>query len=156
MNAKPGAEGVLAIAGPVELGATPARISLTPTAGAGGNLASQLAALGPGRHLYLVLRDLRATEQPGVLYHLYLDLPPLPLGGTPAEDDPRHVGSLNFYNATPVSNPGFFQSYDISDAMRGLARRKMLSDATTVTILPFGTPAEGARPVIGWIELAVQ
>jgi hypothetical protein len=32
----------------------------------------------------------------------------------------------------------------------------MLGDPTTLTILPFGTPVEGARPVIGRIELAVQ
>jgi hypothetical protein len=141
-------------AGPVELGAAPVRVTLTPTA-AGKTLASLLAALGPDRHVSLVLRDLRTGEPPNVLYHLDLDLPP---GAQPGKDESRHVGVLNFYAVVPgaPANSAFVQSYDLTSALRALRARGALSDRPTVTFYPVGTPAAGAKAVIGRIELVVQ
>lgn len=144
-----------AAAGPVELGATPVRVPLVPTA-KGKPLASLVNALSPGQHLYLVLRSLRVGEQPGVLYHLDLGLP---AGATPGKDESLHVGVLNFYNAsmpgTP-DNPTIFQSYDVTAAARALQKRGMLSDGFAVTIYPVGSPAAGSKASIGRVELAVQ
>lgn len=144
--------------GPIALGAGPVRISL---AGAGTterkSLASSLDKLEPGRRIYLVLRNLSTTEQPGVLYHVYFDLPD---GAKPGKNDPRYAGSLNFFD---VANPGVprsdgasFRSYDITDIARSLKARHLLSEQPTVTISPAGTPAVEAKPMIGEVELVEQ
>jgi tyrosinase len=147
---------VIATAGPIDLENAPQRVSFT--ASAAKTLASYLETDQP---IYLVLHDLRATEQPGVLYHLYLDLPP---GAVPEQDDPRYIGTFNFYDAIPIdagdsdgkkpppASSGFF-SYDISGTARTLRGRGMLSERTTVTIRAGGTPTPGAKPVIGRMEL---
>ncbi|HEY4593846.1 MAG TPA: hypothetical protein VIJ61_15625, partial [Thermoanaerobaculia bacterium] len=73
---------VIAFLGPVKLQRPPVRV---PLQGAEGTpLSAVLDTLGR-RRLYLVLRDLRTDEPPGVLYDLYLDLP---AGGRPRENDP--------------------------------------------------------------------
>jgi hypothetical protein len=151
---------VIATAGPIELETVPQRVSLAASLG---------KALETDQPVYLVLHELRATEQPGVLYHLYLDLPP---GATPEQDDPRYIGTFNFYDAIPIdagdsdsdsdsdgdgkkpppASSGFF-SYDISGTARTLRGRGMLSERTTVTIRAGGTPTPGAKPVIGRMEL---
>lgn len=147
---------VIASLGPVKLQRTPVRVSLQGAEGP--SLAALLDTLGRGRRLYLVLRDLRTDEQPGVLYDVYLDLP---AGGQPRENDPHYVGSFNFYNAAGTAE-GFspsgarFQSFDISEVARALRARGKLSDRTTLTVFAGGTPADTARPVIGRIELVVQ
>jgi len=146
---------VIATAGPIELETVPQRVSLTASPGKG---------LETDQPVSLVLHDLRATEQPGVVYHLYLDLPP---GATPEQDDPRYIGTFNFYDAIPIDagdsdgretpgkSSGFF-SYDISGTARTLRGRGMLSERTTVTIRAGGTPTPGAKPVIGRMELVRQ
>jgi hypothetical protein len=142
---------VIATAGPIELKAAPVQVSLD------GTLASRLDALG-GRRLYLVLQDIRTNEQPGVLYHVYLNLP---AGSQPGENDSHYVGSFNFYNAVVTEQGGppanaRLQSYDITEIARNLRARGRLSDRTTVTLNPSGTPVSAARPLIGRIELVVQ
>jgi hypothetical protein len=147
---------VIASLGPVKLQSTPIRVALqgaeeTP-------LGAVLDTLGRNRRLYLVLRDLRTDEQPGVLYDVYLDLP---AGGQPRENDPHYVGSFNFYNAAGTAGSfapsnARFQSFDISGVARALRARGKLSDRTTITVFAGGAPADAARPVIGRIELVVQ
>jgi tyrosinase len=144
---------VIATAGPIELETVPQRVSFAMSPG---------KVLATDQPVYLVLHDLQATEQPGVLYHLYLDLPP---GVTPEQDDARYIGTFNFYDAIPIDagerkktatqSSGFF-SYDISGVARTLRGRGMLSERTTVTIRAGGTPTPGAKPVIGRIELVRQ
>ena len=123
----------------------------------GESLGSRLDKLEPGRRIYLVLKNLSTTEQPGVLYHLYLDLP---AGAKPGKNDPRYAGSLNFFD---VANPGAprsdrpsVRSYDITDIARSLRARHLLSDQPTITISPAGTPAVEAKPMIGEVELVEQ
>ena len=142
-------------AGPIALGAGPVRITLA--APGGGTLASRLGELAPGQRLYLVLKNHCATEQPGVLFHLYLHLPP---HAKPRQDDPHYVGSLNFFNAVKpdcaeaTSAP--FRSYDITALAQRLRSQNLLSDPTTVTILAMEPPATGARATIGRVELMAQ
>jgi hypothetical protein len=146
---------VLASAGaPVKLGAGAVTVNLSPVASKE-DLASALKGLKPEEHLYIVLREIRAAREPGVLYDVYLDLPG---GAQPAEGDPHAIGSLNFYNSVGVSadTPGLFFSYDITDAARQLQSRNQLSERTTITISPSGTPAANADAVIGRVELVKQ
>ena len=144
---------VIAAAGPIQLKAAPVRIALD----ANETLPALLSRLGTGQSLYLVLRDLRTDEQPGVLYHVYLDLP---AGSRPGADDPHYVGTLNFYNA--ATSGGFggpnarSQSFDVTEVARALRSRGQLSERTTVTVVAGGAPAGAAKPEIGRIELAVQ
>jgi hypothetical protein len=132
----------------VALGAGPTRVTLASPA------KRPLPDPRPGRHLHLIVRGLRADAQPGVLYHLYLDLP---AGATPSGDDPHYVGSINFYNArNPASaakNDPFF-SFDVTAIVRELRAHKLLLEPTTVTLIPGGTPE--ARAVVGAIELVEQ
>jgi hypothetical protein len=151
-------------AAPVTLGAGPVAAPLAPT---GKSLATQLDALPPGRSLYLVVRGLTATEQPGVTYSVYLDLPP---GAKPAGDDPRKVGILDFFNARPPGAPNapdaespvnrdtekLFFSFDITPAVRALRQRGQLADRTTLTLIPDGAPVSAAKAVIGHLELVEQ
>jgi len=150
-------------AGPVELSARPVRVTLTFTASTSqpsASFASQLAALRSDQEIYLVLKDVRVAEQPGVLYHLYLDLP---AGADARAQEAHYIGNLNFYNAVApgsseaeTSKGSIFRSYEISGLARNLQARRLLSEATSLTILPAGAPASEAKPVIGRIELVKQ
>lgn len=149
--------------GPIALGAGAVRVPLksasaqTPERGM---LAKRLTTLGANQRLYLVIRDLRAAEQPGVLYRLYLDLPQ---DAQPRRNEQRYIGSLNFFNSVKgggygaqASGSDFFFSYDITALVRNLQARRLLSERTTITIAPSGAPTANAAPTIGRIELVEQ
>jgi hypothetical protein len=151
------------VGGPVSLGSGSARVTLEPVAESGTEpktLAARIGTLARDRHIYLVVRDLRVVGQPGVLFRLYLDLPS---DAKPIRTDPHYVGALNFYNA---AEPGrfdalnekspMFVSYDITRVLRNLQSRKLLTDQTTLTIIPSGTPAIHSDPRIGRIEIVEQ
>ena len=142
----------IASSGPVVLGKGPAQVVLT-----GKSLAAQAEALAPGRRIYLVLRELRASEPPNVLYHVYLDLP---AGATPAKEDIHFAGALNFYDTVPLHGEtgasSKFRSFDVTDLVKTLQRRKAISDPTTVTIIPSGIPASGAQASVGKVEMVEQ
>jgi len=150
------------VGGPVSLGSSSARVTLEPVA-AGAEprtLAVRIGTLARGRHIYLVVRDLEVVGQPGVLFRLYLDLPS---DAKPIRTDPHYVGSLNFYNAAEAGSfdaqnekSPVFVSYDITRVLRNLRAQKLLTDQTTVTIIPSGTPAIHSDPSIGRIEIVEQ
>ena len=149
---------------PVALGAGPVAVTLAP---AGQPLSQQLESLAPGKSLYLVVRGLTATEAPGVLYSVYLDLP---AGARPAENDPHKVGIIHFFNArppgaanapdaeSPVNTDAekVFFSFDVTPAVRALRERGGLQEATTLTFIPDGQPVPSARAVVGHLELVEQ
>lgn len=148
---------------PIALDKSLVRVSLAPTAAAkaqGITLASHIRSLRPERRIYLVVRDLSAARQPNALYDIYLDLQP---DLKPDNNDPRYVGTLNFYDAvrlgrsktSSAKNSRFF-SFDITSVVRNLYEQKMLSDQTSVTIYPSGLPEVGSNPMIGLIELIEQ
>jgi hypothetical protein len=112
------------------------------------------ASPGPTQHIFLLIRDHFATKPPGVLYHLYLDLPP---DTKPEKEDRRYIGSLNFFGRVSIAaSPDTFVSYDITLLIRSLAETNRLTPTTTVTILPAGTPVKDAAPRIGRVELVAQ
>src|SRR5690349_15667765 len=70
------AEALAVSRGPTALAGGPVNVALSPSAALQGTtLASRLGALAPGDRIYLVLGDLAAQQQPGVLYHVFVDLP---------------------------------------------------------------------------------
>ncbi len=148
---------MLAVASvPMKLGPGPVTVTLAPASAAEETtLSATLKALKPEEHLYIVLRDLKASVPPGVLYDVYLDLPQ---GAHPKPEDPHIIGTLNFYNSVGVSagNPGFFFSFDITDAAKSLQAHNLLNSRTVITISPSGTPASSPEAVVGRIELVKQ
>jgi hypothetical protein len=151
------------VGGPVTLGGDSARVTLEPVAESSTpprTLAARIGTLARGRHIYLVVRDLQVVGQPGVLFRLYIDLRS---EAKPIRTDPHYIGALNFYNAaepgrfdTPNEKNPMFVSYDITRVLRNLRAQKLLSDQTTLTIIPSGTPATQSDPRIGRIEIVEQ
>jgi len=151
------------VGGPVSVGSGSTRVTLEPVAESTikqTTLGARIGTLARGRHIYLVVRDLQVVGQPGVLFRLYLDLPS---GAKPIRTDPHYVGSLNFYNAaeagrfdTPNEKNPMFVSYDITRVLRNLRAQKLLTDQTTLTIIPSGTPAIQSDPRIGRIDIVEQ
>jgi hypothetical protein len=117
-----------------------------------GPAASRLSAASS--HVFLRIKDLRAQKQPGVLFHIYLDLP---AGAHPRKDDPRYVGTFNFFNAAMGTEPppGSSQAlaFDLRPVVQELRAKGMLSKQTTITILPVGVCEAESRPSIGRLEL---
>lgn len=151
------------VGGPASLGSGSARVTLEPVAESNTKqrtLEARIGTLARGRHIYLVVRDLQVAGQPGVLFRLYLDLPS---DAKPIRTDPHYFGALNFYNAAeagrfdaPNEKNPMFVSYDITRVLRKLRAQKLLSDQTTLTIIPSGTPAPQSDPRIGRIEIVEQ
>jgi tyrosinase len=153
---------------PVKLAATGAtRVTLEPVPAtkdeAPKPLRARVQALPEGQHLYLVAKNLRTNTQPGVLYSVYLDLPPNP---TKEQLAAHHVGTLNFFGAMGHGGDGHgkeakkkaerFLSFDITKLAKTLHARNLINETTTLTILPAGQPAAAARPVIGEFSLVEQ
>jgi tyrosinase len=144
---------LISAAKPIVLGAAPTRIALAPVV-RGETVASRAASLRPGRRLYLLIRGLRVDTEPGVIYHVYLNLP---AGAKPADYDPRHVGIINFYGVPAGSSPDrVFQSFDITDAVRTLRAKGLLGNGTTVTFHPAGQAASGAKASVVRVEVVEE
>ena len=116
------------------------------------SLSARIAQLAPGKCLYLVFKNLQTDQQPGELYHVYLNVDP---GKTPNKSE-QPAGVLNFYNARKDPRADVFFSFDVTDALRKLSAEKQLTDSLTLTIIPAEPPAAGAVPTIGQIELVEQ
>jgi tyrosinase len=153
-------------AGPaVALGTQPVRVVMQPPKSMTGtppSISQRLSVLPPQKHLYLVLKDLRAAAQPGVMYAVYLDLPP---NASPAQGRAHRVGTINFFEAVPhMRHTGMtsanaqpkFYGLMITPNARRLQSQGMLSESTSITIAPVGTPAARAKPVIGDISIVEQ
>lgn len=148
--------------GPISLTSAVTRVTLKPTAS--GNLknyfTSRLDQMPLNRRIYVVVDGLRTTDQPGVLYWLYLDLP---ANQKPSGNKSEHaVGSLNFYNApgddaggSAIKDTRFF-SFDITETLKKLRAQNRLSDETTLTIIASGTPAANSNPRVGRIRVIEQ
>jgi hypothetical protein len=154
------AEEIASSKGPVELGDSAVRVPLFPSPGVGAEkdwLEKKLKTLPPTSRIRLVLRDLSAAKQPGVLFRLYFDLPP---ETTLSGRDVHYIGAVNFFNASKVAAPEYgnrkgrrFYSYDVSPTLRKLSAGGRLSDRPTITIIPAGVPVADAKATIGRIEL---
>lgn len=148
--------------------AAPAAATLNPSAPQGAQpqaLSAHVASNAPARRIYVVLRQLKADAQPGVIYRAYLDLPQKP---TPQQLADHYIGTINFFNFVQhghaemaVHRPGArvkerFVSFDVTSKIRALNATRTLRAKPVVTIIPDGTPAPNANPVIGKVELVVQ
>jgi tyrosinase len=158
-----------AVSAPVALGAAPVRATLEPAAppagaagGAAASLSTQIAALPANRHLYLVLKGLRAEALPEVLYHVYLEVPS---DTAPEKREDLYVGAINFFDAVHGDHPAGapaapggsrFFSFDVTDLAKTLRAKGALSAKPTVTIVPVGQPAAEAKAVVGEITLVEQ
>jgi tyrosinase len=152
---------------PVALGADPVQVTLEPLPEREGevpvHLPNRVKSLEAERRLYLIVRDLRAETQPGVLYHVYLELPS---GASREQLEAHHVGVLNFFHAVGHGEHGHggearketerFLRFDITNLVKALQSKNLLRDKPTLTIAPVGRPAADAKPVIGEITLVEQ
>ena len=141
---------VLGQAASVALGSAPVRV----TFGGGAAVATRVRALRPGQKIWLVVRRLRASGPPGVLYSLFLDLD---AGAVrPGESDPRSVGTINFYAAVPPNDTAPTVSFDITKNLVALVAKTGLRNEMSVTIVPTAPPAPDAGAVLGSVELVVE
>lgn len=149
---------LIANAAPVALGAQQARVSLKASK-SGESLGATLRSLAESRGVYLIIGDMSAAEQPGVPYQIFFDLSP---GAKAAFNSPHYVGIITFFNAVklegadPTSKDTRFYSFDITEIVRNLQSKKLLSDDPTVTFKPAGVPSTGARAEIRRIEVVAR
>ena len=135
------------------------RVPLESAAPEGRAPAGTLSVPASPHRLYLVVRDLQAVGQPGTLFHIYLDLPE---SVAPKPNDPRHIGTVNFYNAIReprgpgAGSRGVDESYDITDVVKRLTAKRMLADPPSVTIIATNLPEAASIPTIGRIEIVEQ
>ena len=157
--------------GAVALGATATQVKLNVTAPspafAAAAVGGRVASVRPGGRVYLVARQLKAKAQPGVVYELYLDLPPNP---TPQQKIDRYVGAINFFGSAshgdahgrcrPMARSHRSRTNSSATTSRarpgpwrlaGLSPRSRCSRSS-----PGASRTPTAEPVIGQIELLVH
>jgi hypothetical protein len=144
--------------GPIRLEHLPVRVALRSPRGKKEKLSEQLLHLASRRRIYLLVRGLRCESQPGVTYHLYLDLLE---GISPSADDLRRVGTVNFFSASSsgraVSDESeSWRSFEVTALIEKLASRGLLSEATSITIAVFQEPEANSSPSIGSVALVAQ
>ena len=141
---------VLGQAQSVALGANPVRVVL----GSGPPVAARLKALPTGRRVFLVIRHLRATAPPGVVYDLFLglDTDSKPLG----HPNTQPIGAINFFAAVPPNDTAPTISFDITKNLLALSASNGLRNDMAITIVPAGVPAADAGTVLGSVELVLE
>lgn len=165
--APPPSNVVASAAGPVAMGPSPVNVTLkapqTVGAAPGGAPSERAAQPKVGArlqapptaappppvaptHIYLVIRNLQARAQPGVLYNVYLDV-----GSGTAKKSSR-LGTINFFDAGHMA--GMMSQKFVSFDVTGLVDGKVSTKEIGVTVAPVGKPATDATPVIGDITLA--
>jgi hypothetical protein len=131
---------ILSSSGPVSLAAGPVVLSLNT----GEALDTQ------AKRFSLVVRGLTAAASPGVVYNIYLNLPP---GAVPAKIDPRFIGQINFFGANEEPVGSRFNSFDVTGQIRRLLSENPRERRFTITIHPVGVPEAGSKPAIERVEL---
>lgn len=140
------APGAAATGAPPPEQAAPPRVGAArPKAAAPPPVAAATPPPAPSQHIYLVIRNLQARAQPGVLYAVYLNV------GTGAAKNSARLGTINFFDAGMAGMVSQkFASFDVTGIINGNVSAKEIA----VTIAPVGAPATDAQPVIGDISLA--
>jgi tyrosinase len=147
----------------IKLGQGATRVTLAPLPTKAGAkplpFNERIRALPKDKHVYLIVRNLHADAQPGVLYHLYLDLPK---GAKDEKATPHFVGTVNFFHAVMHGGahgkkaPDNFYQFDITDLARALQAKNLLTASPSLTIIPAGTPEVKANPAIGEVTVIEQ
>jgi hypothetical protein len=150
---------VHAKSGRVSLAFEPVQTIVEPVSMAGKKpegMKAHLRDLQDGAKLYLVLKGIRTDRPPGVIYGVYIDLPPKPT----AEDKRKHLaGYLNFFNFVVESaaekNPTRrdSMSFQITKLAVDLQKRGLLKDKPVITFIPTGMPDTAAKPVVGEVSI---
>ncbi len=145
----------------ITLGPQPTRVTLAPqkalTEMGPGALATRPERLAPGRQLYLVASAITADVDPNVTYNAFLDLPE---GTTAAAaNDPHYLGTVQFFGAAGLP-AGHAQghshklAFNVTKTVRNLGAANALRPSeNAITLIPAGTPEEGAKARIGALEL---
>jgi tyrosinase len=154
----------------ISLGDSPVAVTLEPLTEADGaapvGVTARVRALRPERRVYLVVHGPRALAPPGVIFGVYLDLPPNP---TRDQLHAHRVGTVNFFHAVhpdadvhgaqpgskimPTAVHGTFVAFDITDVAKRVLSTGLLRDKPTLTIIPQGKPAAGATATVREISL---
>ncbi|HSX64898.1 MAG TPA: tyrosinase family protein [Pseudoxanthomonas sp.] len=132
----------------VTIGSKPVQVTLVPN--------GRIAEADASQRYFLLLRNLQASSQPGVVYHIYLT------PGIAPPEKSNYVGSLTFFGATSgqgghspptgsVVEPLY--SFDVTDLLSAINDWGPI-ELVKVTIVPNGNPA--SHPTIGAIELGAQ
>ena len=145
----------------VELGSAPIQVRLASAPGV--ETVGSVLEAADDQKLYVVVKDLAAQTQPGVIYNLYLGLPEG--AAAPEGDDSRLLGSLNFFGfahgdhqgdhgagTAGADAPEKFVSYEITELAREL-RAAGVEGEPRLTIAPAGDAAADAKPVLGEVSL---
>ena len=104
------------------------------------------------------MKGVHTTSQPGVIYHLYIDMPEGPI----KHDVVRHVGSLNFFGATArhagneLSEDFAKRSFDITALVRILDSDELLTADTTLTIIRYQEIEVHSDPSVESVEIIIQ
>jgi hypothetical protein len=131
----------------IVLGHQPVRVTLD-VAPEGSSATARLQEAARDHRIYLVMSGLKARQQPGVLYEVYL------------EPGHQHVGTINFFSAVRLpgaegaASPTF--SFDVTDHIRALPPDQAPGAPLAVTIVPSGTPQTNAQAVIGTVALVAE
>ncbi len=132
-------------ASPPEQAAPPRVGAARPKAAAPPPVAAAPPPPAPSAHIYLVIRNLQARAQPGVLYAVFLNV------GAGAAKKSSRLGTINFFDAGMA---GMVSQKFVSFDVTGIVNGNVTSKEIAVTIAPVGAPAKDAQPVIGDILLA--
>jgi len=152
---------------PIKLGADAVKVTLDPFSDQDNKtptpFRARVESLKEGRRFFIVVRGLHADQQPGVLYHIYLELP---RDATDEQRNAHHVGALNFFDAVSHGDHEHetsakkgtekFISFNVTKLTKMLHSKKQLADKPTVTIAPAGRPAGDSNPTIGEINVIEQ
>jgi tyrosinase len=120
-------------------------------AGAPTPASANVLAAAANRPLFLVLRDLKASALPGVLYEVYLD----PASGR----SPEPIGTINFFDAVGHGDHGAAHttprvfSFDVTNIVATISADSLIGG---VRIRPAGIAAPGANPSVGSVSLVQQ
>ncbi|MEK6303182.1 MAG: tyrosinase family protein [Acidobacteriota bacterium] len=140
----------------IELSSGAVKVTFDSAQSTRGSFADRVRRIKAGRHLYVVIKNLKADLDPGVLYHVYLELPSTT---SPKRGGANFVGTIHFFDAVghdhssaSSDDPEKFFSFDVTALAKRLLAAKKLGETPSLTIAPAGEPASDAKPVVGDIS----
>ncbi|HEX6747610.1 MAG TPA: hypothetical protein VF092_10005, partial [Longimicrobium sp.] len=138
-------EPLAASTSPVRLGSTATRVVLPASA-----LRAALASPRQQR-FELRLEGVSVERNPGLAYHVYLNLPPAADPGARGPEDAHYLATLDFYEIVShlsqgpaAARRGYTVAAEVTPAVRALAARGALAGSRfTVTLVPEGNELPG-------------
>jgi hypothetical protein len=141
----------------VALKSEPVEATLEPEGEVPKGITHVVKALKPGGKLHLVLLGPGTDAPPGVLYGVYLDLPPK---ATREQKRSHSVGAINFFSFIGYESEEGKRSpdrrrvsLDLTDVAKRLQLEGKLRDKPVITIAPIGEPKRDAKPIVSEIHL---